>query len=167
LEELLRVSAIMVIITVPNDSIQDTQNSIDENQRHINSFSSGDFEYLKSRVFKIIHKRMVSKLLLILAVIAEASPRDYLKTALIPRFFVDIYNKLLSLWKVLTGKRLMAALITIDSIVCKLIPFYRSHQFVIYKRDESVLKNQKINNISAKQIIDYKVSYFRLDQKSN
>lgn len=166
LEELLRVSTSMVIITVPNEPSQHTQNDTDFEHKHIHNFKIRDFEYLQPRAHKIVHKRMVSKLLLIPAIIAEASRRSYPKTVSVPNFFIDMYNKLLPLWKVLTGKRLMASLITIDDIVCKLIPFYRAHQFVIYKNRNNFIKNQKVNNISVRQIIDYEVPYFKLNEKS-
>lgn len=164
--ELLRVAKNAVIITVPHDPAEFIEKNIAEEipHAHIRRFNLESFNFLKSKGYHVISKRIVSPFLTILRVLADATPREYHETMKFPKLFIDYYNICVPILRKLFSKRSVAFLIHLDNIVCKWTSSYHSVLFIITKNDKCYTKEKKIR-VSASKIINIEVPYHYLNKK--
>lgn len=165
IRELLRVASKAIIITVPHESENFQKKNIKDEivHGHINNFNVKSLDFLNQEGYCIVSKKIVSPLLMVPGALVEAMPREYPKKVKFPRLLVDLYNKSLPILRRLSGEKAMAFLVNLDDLVCKILPFYRSLIFIILKDKKYFFKEQG-TKVSAYQIINSAVPYFRLEK---
>lgn len=139
--ELLRVSARAVVISVPHN--------LPVHDWYVNSLELNSFDFLKPEGYKVISKKMFSRLFGIPALCIE---RALQQRALA---ITDERNRSIS-----GGiyKRSAASIIQLDSIACKLAVGFHAILFIILK-DNSAYTIRRSQNVSARQVLDFAVPY--------
>jgi len=167
LHELLRVASGAVVITVPHEPKKVIEDNIRKKlpHSHVHNFIHNSFDFLKTKVYHIFSKRMISPLLLIPGILIEAMPAEY--TASIPKRFIYTYNACLPILRRLFPTKvatfLISFLVRLDEFICKFLPLYHSILIIILK-NEGILHKRKIQNVSVNRIINMKIPYYYMQK---
>lgn len=165
-EELLRVAARAVVITVPHEprELIDHINQNGEPHGHINSFNATSFDFIKSRGYHVKCQRMVSPFLRMAAAFMEPAPRERRPGMSSPAIAIRAYNAcvpLLSVFQKAWGKKSTAAVLRLDRLICRMISLHAGILFVILK-DEQVYAERATVPISPSRIFDITVPYHQI-----
>jgi ubiquinone/menaquinone biosynthesis C-methylase UbiE len=140
IQELIRITKQVLIITVPHDPIEKVEENIRNNNigAHINHFDIHTLDYLKDMGYKLTYKKTLSPLLTFLRVAVEAGKKPE------KNFIYRLYNGSTPLLRKLFGLNSANRMVDIDALFIKLFGFYLGITFVIQKSD-AVLEDQPIN----------------------
>lgn len=129
IQELLRITRNVLIITVPHDSKEEVEANIRNKvpHGHINYFDIHTLDYLKQQGYELEYEKTLSPLLVVPRVIAEGTKKD--NNALPYR----IYNSITPLLRKLFGIKTAISIIDADVKVCKAFKSYSGITFTIVK----------------------------------
>ncbi len=159
LNELLRVARRAVVITVPHDNPKNVEANISNGvpHGHIHSFNLDSLDYLRDRGYDIIAQGVFSPLLLFPTFLAEAQ-----KTSIHTNGPFKFYNASVPVLSRVLGNRLSRSsaiiLVRMDVPTCKFLNAYNTCIFTIVK-DRSCWSEKALTNVSACDIVDFKVPY--------
>jgi len=169
IKELLRVAERAVVITVPHESKKTIEKNIKEEvaHSHIHHFNLKSFDFLKESFgYCIFKEKMVSSILRIPMILADAKKRKYYPGARYPKVLIDVYNVLVPLLAKIFGERTVSLIIKLDEFICRFSPFYYYILFVILKDRKYYLK-EEIKKISPSEILNISVPFYYLNKKDN
>lgn len=137
IDELLRVAAKSVIITVPHDPREAIENNIRKEKIHGHrwAFDINSFSFLEERGYSVFSKKMLS-------------PYTYLHV------FRRHFHK----------KMALAFLMTLDEFVSKLLPTYTGILIVIIKNRRTMHRKKK-GKVSAYRILNFSVPKYYLKRR--
>ena len=164
INEILRVAKKAVVITVPHEdqSIIDKNIREDEPHGHIHSFDLKSFDFLKSRGYDVMSKKILSKLLLFCTSFIEEPKKEYNQLKKWPKIIYDIYNLCMRLLSGTFGVKMMVFLIALDSFVCRFTSAYSGICCIILK-DKSCY-GKKSRKVSVARVMNCKVPYYYLNE---
>jgi SAM-dependent methyltransferase len=161
-EELLRVAAKAVIITVPNE----TAGQVTEAKRshephgHINAFTAASFDYLKTRGWAVFHSGVLSARLKYIRKLLDADKLSGANSSLLKKALVGVFNLLVPLLKALGNRPIAAFIFRLDALFTQLYPGYEAHLFLLVRKEylKDLAGAQKV---SALAILGASVPLFR------
>jgi len=162
ISEIVRVAKKAVLITVPYE-IKEKLNKLSIKEiphRHIHTFTLNSFDYLKSRGYKIIKKKIYNKYLALLNSLLEIipiSPNENKFKKIIAKF----YNPTLPILKYIIGKNISCFILKLDSFFNKLNSNYGNILFLILKNKEIVYKKPVVK-VSILTCVNFKVPFYYL-----
>ncbi len=161
--ELLRVCSKAVVITVPHESENVIQRNRSQNtpHGHIHSLDINSFDFAIPDLARIVEKKILSPFLRIPCALADGVKRD--KAEGYPDFLMKLNNMFVPIFQFIFGEGGASFMISADTVLSKIIPFYGGFVLIILKDKNSYSVNELLN-ISPRQIIDFKVPYFYLDK---
>jgi SAM-dependent methyltransferase len=138
INELLRVAARAVVITVPHDPKESIEDNIRKKKihGHIRVFSLESFNFLKAKGYRVFSKKMLSP-----------------------------YTHLPILSRLLNKKLVVAFLTTFDEFASRLLPSYGGILIVVLKNTGTVYRKKK-GNVSAYRILNFAVPEYYLGRKN-
>lgn len=155
IEELLRVTKHVLIITVPHE----TPEMVAETVRlkiphgHINYFDTSTLDYLKENNYRVISRKISSPLITPLRIIAEGYKKNGNK------WYYKIYNRFTPFLNIIFGIRTANFLVDIDSILVNLFGLYNGVSFTIEKGTSQQKKEAK--KIKAEDFTNIKVPLYK------
>jgi ubiquinone/menaquinone biosynthesis C-methylase UbiE len=162
LEEILRVAGKIVIITVPNE----TAEQVNQTRRgqaphgHINAFTGASFDYLKASGWSVFHRRILSSRLKYLRKIVDADRLVIFKDSPLKKIFLQLFNFLVPLFRVLANRYVVALSFQLDALFIDLFREHDAHLFLLV-RNEYVNDRAYAKNVSALDILNFSVPLFR------
>ncbi len=159
-EQLVRICRKAAVITLPHESIGHVEKHSAQPHAHLRAFNMNSLDYLESRGFKIIRRRMNNQFLKPLGVLAEAMPRSHKR--LIPLW--NLYNSSLPFLRALFGERTMGFLVYLDALFSSVMS-YSTMMFVILK-DKSAYSTRPLKQIRSSHIIDFAVPFHYIRDQS-
>ncbi len=164
-KELIRVCKKAAVITVPHEQKSDIKRNIKEKipHAHIHSFDTRSFDFCLPIVSRIISRKMFSSFLRIPFAFVDAEKRQKTKK---PQIFLNIYNSLVPVFKVIFGKRAACFLIEIDDLFSNSIASYSGIIIIILKSHECYSEKKHKSNLIS-QIMDFKVPYHYINSASD
>jgi ubiquinone/menaquinone biosynthesis C-methylase UbiE len=157
IEELLRITSKVLIITVPHETHEIVAKNIRDKipHGHINYFDITTLDYLKPRIENLVYEKTLSPYLIAPRVIAEGYKKPTTK------FSFKLYNFLTPLFRKIFGKRIASVIVDSDKWFVDKLKKYDGITFVIEKND--VIKcNNEANEIKSKDFIDITVKEFKI-----
>ena len=165
INELLRVAAKVVVVTVPYEDSALIQQNIEQKipHSHVHSFTPSSFDYLRSRGYDIIQKKTsCRKLAFFSDYLIEPYPHpDRKGITSYPKLLVDIC--LVPALRRIYGTKLASLLVRLDGLFCYFFDYYLM-LFAILK-DKACYSHRVLHRISPSQIINITVPYHYLDNK--
>jgi ubiquinone/menaquinone biosynthesis C-methylase UbiE len=156
IEELLRITKKLLIVTVPHESPElvaaNIRNQIPHG--HIHYFDTHTLDYLTERGHVVKAEKTMSPFLVIPRVIAEGQPKN--KTG----FLFRLYNWCTPVFRLLFGVHSARRLTDMDPWFCKRFKKYAGLTFAVEKNG-SIAKKETERQISAKDFIFEKVDWYR------
>ena len=164
--ELLRVCRKAVLITVPHESNKVIQRNIRNNvpHGHIHSFNKESFNFAKSVAKKITYKRIISSPLRIINAVLDGKKRS--TAAGFPDFLINLNNLAVPLTNKIVGEKTVNYILYFDALFTKLLPLHSGFLFLLCK-DERSYSNEEHAKITPRQIIDFKVPFYKLTQTTD
>lgn len=159
IQELLRITSGVLIITVPHETPEIIAKNIRENvaHGHIHYFDINSLDYLKTDVKRLTYQKTLSPLLVVPRVIAEA----YKKPA--TNFIFKLYNAFTPVFKRIFGQGMAKKLINADNWFVKSFKRYDGITFVIEKSEIECRENVK--DFKASDFIDIRVDEYLLENQ--
>jgi ubiquinone/menaquinone biosynthesis C-methylase UbiE len=156
IDELIRITKNILVITVPHDPIEKVEENIRNNNigAHINHFDIHTLDYLKERGFKVSYEKTLSPLLTFLRVLVEANKKPE------RNLIYKIYNGLTPVFRVFFGLGSANRMVQLDSWFVKIFRMYLGITFVIEKKDLEC--NEDHLEIFAKDFTNIKVEEKRV-----
>jgi ubiquinone/menaquinone biosynthesis C-methylase UbiE len=167
IRELLRVASKAVVITVPHESERNIQENLRKGvpHSHIHKFELGSMAFLERDGFQVLASKTSSALLRKFTWIIEGMPQYNFEGMKLPKIvMLKAYNKLTPVIQRIVGKRTIAAVISLDAIVCRLFPFYHGLLFLVLK-DPTCYLDQANVRVVPEQIINLVVPLYRLNDR--
>ena len=168
IDELLRVASKAVVITVPHEDRAVIEKNIEEGKLHdhINAFTLSSFDFLKSKGYDVIIKRMLNLWLImrIIGTLAEAYPGPYSENSKYPKSVIAVYNSSVPILRRLLGKRAVSLIIHLDDFISNFSDSYDGILCTILK-DKACYSTRAAQRVSASRIISYSVPYHYLKAK--
>lgn len=163
INELLRVARKAVVITIPHEPREVVNKNIAEAKphAHVHCFALHNFDYLESSGFKIMGRKVFSRLLGIPAVWIEAMAAETRVDSKYHTFWAKIYDATMAIRQNVFGKNAVTLLLRLDICLTKLSPGYHAMLFVILK-DTSIYTRHRTTGISASKIVDFAIPYHYL-----
>ena len=129
IEELIRITKQVLIITVPHDPIEKVEENVRNNNigAHINHFDIHTLDYLKERGYKLTYKKTLSPLLTFFRVAIEAGEKP--GKNIIYRF----YNRCTPFLRKVFGINSANRMVDMDALFIRIFGFYLGITFVIEK----------------------------------
>jgi ubiquinone/menaquinone biosynthesis C-methylase UbiE len=152
--ELLRITAKVLVITVPHE----TPEIVAENIRnkvphgHIHYFDTQTLDYLKAEGYTVKFKKTLSPFLIIPRVFVEGINKKS------NQIHYKIYNKLTPIFRKIFGINTANFLTNADMILCKLTGAYGGITFTIEK--EAAVHERQQNKLSAGDFTNITVDFF-------
>lgn len=155
IDELLRITKKVLVITVPHDPIEKVEENIRNNNigAHINHFDIHTLDYLKERGYVVRYEKTLSPLLTIFRVAIEAGK----KPGKNPVYW--LYNRLTPILRAMFGLRSANRMVELDKWVVRYTGFYLGITFVIEKSTPDLSPNPRV--IQASEFTDLKVPLCR------
>ncbi len=160
INELLRITKGVLIITVPHESPEQVEANIKNNvpHGHINAFDIHSLDYLKSDGYSVLYEKTLSPFLMVPRVIIEGRKKNK------PGVLTSIYNFLTPLSNTFFGEKVAAMISDADGWFSRNLTKYGGITYAIEK-GSYVKKNANKKIISSKRIIKEKVNPYLLKQK--
>lgn len=163
IDELLRVAAKAAFVTVPCEDKATVERNIETGlpHAHIHAFDLHSFDFLKSRNYDIVSKRIGSRLLLFLTdYIIDPFPRKR-RTGMLrhPKSIIDIC--LLPVMRRVCGKRFVSTMIGLDDLISS----HSRHvaMLLVILKDRTCYSPTGTRQVSTRQILDCAVPYHYLN----
>ena len=164
LAELLRVSRVAVVISVPHES----QDRVEENRElgephaHINSFSLDSLGYLeREQGLRVVARPIVSPLTAAAAGLVEGSKRELREPAENHRTWnrlARVNNAIAPLTARMFGPRAESALLELDRAACRRLRVHRALLYVVLK-DQSAWVERPSRKVTAREIVSFRVPF--------
>ncbi|HEY4147317.1 MAG TPA: class I SAM-dependent methyltransferase [Chitinophagaceae bacterium] len=156
IEELLRITAKVLIITVPHETPEIVAANIRDKvpHGHINYFETGTLDYLKEQGYNIQFEKMLSPLLIVPRVLVEGSRKTR------NNFPYNLYNGVTPILRKIFGLRSANRLVDADVAVAKAIGPYGGITFTITKGN--IPRKENIRKIKAKDFTSISVKEYHL-----
>jgi SAM-dependent methyltransferase len=164
LAELLRVSRVGVVITVPHESQERVEENRDsgEPHAHINSFSLDSLDYLeREQGLRVIARPIVSPLTAAAAGLVEGSRRELREPAEKHRTWnrlARVNNAIAPLTARAFGPRAESALLELDGPACRRLRAHRALLYVVLK-DRSAWLDRPARRVTAREIVSFRVPF--------
>lgn len=157
--ELVRVASKAVVITVPQESEQTVNHTINSSvpHGHIHSLNLTSFDFLKRNGYDVKARKAVSPYLRFIFKMLPVHRQEYSHSY--PKIVFDIYNGFTPILKRIVGERMAALLVRVDDVACNLANRFDAMVFTILKRAQPFATRSA--GFSATRIIRYKVPYYR------
>lgn len=162
-DELIRVAAKAVIITVPHESPEEVQRNIDLKipHGHIHAFHLGSFDHLKSRGFGVEAARTLHPMTLRLSAFIEGAPKP-VPPGRWPLPY-RAFNSLVPVFRSLLGRRAAAFCMRLDPLLCRLTGKHRGLVFTI-AREGARTPRQGAGKVTPGDVLDFRVPPYRLPE---
>lgn len=157
IDELLRITKHVLIITVPHESEKIVADNI-RNQvphGHINHFDIHSLDYLKERGYRLMYEKTMSPLLIVPRVIAEGFKKPSTK------FHFKLYNAFTPIFRNLFGIKTANWLTDLDIKMTKTFGLYGGITFTIEK--SARIRKSTLEEIKAAEFTNIKVKEHRVD----
>ncbi len=141
-DELLRVARNALVITVPHEPLELVEQTKQEMipHGHINAFDVTSFDNLRERGYTVIVQKLVSPLLTLLFWVIEIEPRYHKPGSRFPKCLFGLYNLSIPLRRALVRESVVAAIISIDEIVCRALGLHDALLCIVVKRPDGLLR---------------------------
>lgn len=164
LDELLRVSRRVLLITVPLSSRKKIEKNIKDKvpHGHINAFDINSFNYLENRGYRIISKRILSIFTLLVGRVLERRYIEDINQKLdLPKVVVGGYKMISPLLNFIFRPHTFYYLMKLDDLACRIGLFSSGALFIITKKRFGY--SQKLREIvTVFDVIRFKVPYHHL-----
>jgi ubiquinone/menaquinone biosynthesis C-methylase UbiE len=159
--ELLRVSRKALVITVPREPVEVVEQNIREKipHAHIHALDTDSFDFLKPNGVRVIARKYHYYFLKFAAEIVDAVKSEDAKDY--PPLVARVQSFLLPVFRVLFGRRSARFLVKLDDFLANRLSSYGGMCFIILK-DSGCYREHPEENITAQQIIDFKVPFHYL-----
>lgn len=156
IQELLRITSGVLIITVPHETPEVVANNIRKNiaHGHIHYFDVHTLDYLTSDVKRLSYQKTLSPILIVPRVIAEAYKKPYTKLSF------KLYNSLTTFFKKIFGQGIAEKLVNADNWFVKTFRKYDGITFIIEKGE--IENRENVSCIKASDFINIRVKEFYL-----
>ena len=167
IDELLRVAAKAVVVTVPHESQEQVEHnrSSGEPHAHINSFSLDTLDFLeRERGLQVIARGIVSPLTAAAAGLVEGAERELREPADQHRTWnrlARVNNAIAPLTARALGERAEGALLELDRTACERLGTHRALVFVVLK-DGAAWSDGPSRRISARDVLSFRVPLHHL-----
>ena len=159
IQELLRITSKVLIITVPHESPELVAKNIRENvaHGHIHYFDVNSLDYLKGNVKRLSYQKTLSPFLIVPRVIAEAYKKPRTKLSF------KLYNSLTPLFKKMFGQGIAEKLVNTDNWFVKIFKRYDGITFILEKSE--IESRESVSRIRASDFINIRVKEFHLNKE--
>ena len=167
-QELLRIAAKALVITVPHESpdVIDTIREEGKFHGHIHTFDADSFGGLKSRNCEVMHKKIVSVLSRVVTAWTEPYEREWRAGMRWPKAFIDAYNACIPVLKAMKrvfGRKGISLVMRLDAVSCRIFRSHGAILFIILK-DKSAYTERATRRVSPGEILDITVPFFYMDK---
>ena len=157
IQELLRITSKVLIITVPHETPEIVAKNVQKNilHGHIHYFDVNTLDYLKANVRQLSYQKILSPILIVPRVIAEAYKKPRTKL----RF--KLYNSFTPFFKKIFGQGTAQKLVNTDNWFVKKFKKYNGITFIIEKCE--IDSRESVSDIKASDFINIRVNEFFLN----